>query len=197
MNEIIKHPEFGTIRTQVVKGETLFCAADVCAALEFTAASEVVLRKLDDDEKLMRKLYSSGQTREMWFVTESGLYALIMRSNKPAAKQFRKWVTAEVLPSIRKHGFYVNPRAMNRKDEARLKKQLYGMLDRYLTEDDRRKITKKFGLWSPSIGAIIRGDSEDNAVMQECQQRALANKEKELNAYQPARIREVLDILSR
>ena len=102
----IEHVKFGFIQTQMVKNEPWFCASDVCRALEFSAKSEVVLRKLDDDEKLMRKVYASGQNREMWFVNESGLYNLIFRSNKPEAKTFRKWVTGEVLPSIRRTGSY-------------------------------------------------------------------------------------------
>jgi prophage antirepressor-like protein len=71
--------------------------------------TEVALRKLDNDEKLTRKTYSSGQNRNMLFVNESGLYSLILKSRKPQAKQFKKWITAEVLPSIRKHGAYMTP----------------------------------------------------------------------------------------
>ncbi|MDY0215392.1 MAG: Bro-N domain-containing protein [Bacteroidales bacterium] len=107
---IIQHPDFGQIRTENIDNEPIFCALDVCRSLEMSD-TEVTLRKLDDDEKLMRKIYVSGQNREMWFVNESGLYNLIFRSNKPSAKIFRKWVTNEVLPSIRKTGSYhVEPR---------------------------------------------------------------------------------------
>ena len=102
----IEHVKFGSIETKIVKNEPWFCGDDVCRALEFTAKSAVVLRKLDDDEKLMCKVYTSGQGRDMWFVNESGLYNLIFRSNKPEAKTFRKWVTGEVLPSIRRTGSY-------------------------------------------------------------------------------------------
>ena len=128
MIELIKHPEFGEIRTEVCKGEPLFCAADICTVLNFSSKPEVVLRKLDDDEKLMRKVYASGQTREMWFVNESGLYALIMRSNKPAAKRFRKWVTSEVLPSIRKNGFYIYPETADKKGLKKLQRQLASLM---------------------------------------------------------------------
>ncbi len=62
--------------------------------------------KLDDDEKLVQKLFVSGQNRDMIIINESGLYTLIMRSNKPEAKRFRKWVTSEVLPSINRTGMY-------------------------------------------------------------------------------------------
>lgn len=80
-------------------------AKDICQILGMSD-TEVALRKLDDDEKLTRKIYVSGQNREVWLVNESGFYALIIRSNKPQAKPFRKWVTSEVLPTIRKTGEY-------------------------------------------------------------------------------------------
>ncbi len=87
-------------------GEPWFVAVDLCDALGLND-TEVSLRKLDDDEKLTRKLYVSGQIREVWTVNESGLYNLIFRSNKPEAKEFRKWVTSTVLPEIRKTGGYI------------------------------------------------------------------------------------------
>ena len=102
---IIEHSKFGLIQTQTIKNEPWFCASDVCRALEFPSP-EASLRKLDDDEKLMRKVFASGQNRNLWFVNESGLYNLIFRSNKPEAKTFRKWVTGEVLPAIRRTGSY-------------------------------------------------------------------------------------------
>jgi prophage antirepressor-like protein len=197
MNEIIKHPEFGEIRTVIRKGEPLFVANDVCLVLGLGNQHDSGVRNLDEDEKGRYKIPTPGGAQEMTVITESGLYALILRSRIPVAKQFRKWVTGEVLPSIRKHGFYVHPQMMSRKDEARLRRELAARIDRYLTEDDRRKIAKKFGHSVLSINQVIRGQETNNAIMQECQQRALANKEKELNAYQPERLREVLDILSR
>lgn len=86
-------------------GEIWFVAKDVCNILELNDVNKALL-KLDDDEKLTRKLFVSGQNRELWLVNESGLYTLVIRSNKPEAKKFRKWITSEVIPSIRKKGFY-------------------------------------------------------------------------------------------
>jgi prophage antirepressor-like protein len=103
---IIEHAKFGLIQTQTIKNEPWFCASDVCRALDFKSSSESVLRGLDDDEKMMRKVSASSKMRNMWFVNESGLYNLIFRSNKPEAKTFRKWVTGEVLPAIRRTGSY-------------------------------------------------------------------------------------------
>lgn len=86
-------------------GEPLWMAKDVCDVLGYTHITNT-LSKLDNDEKLTVKILQSGQNREMMCVTESGLYTLILRSNKPEAKPFKRWVTHEVLPTIRKTGSY-------------------------------------------------------------------------------------------
>lgn len=90
------------MRTAVVDGEPLFCLVDVCKVLDIQNPSKVAQR-LDDDERTKLELGRQGETN---FITESGLYAVILRSDKPNAKSFRRWVTSEVLPSIRKTGNY-------------------------------------------------------------------------------------------
>lgn len=108
MNElqIFNNEEFGEVRTVVRDNEPLFCLADICKALEIKNASMTVSR-LDSDE--VTKLDLGSKNGETWFITESGLYAVILRSDKPKAKEFRKWVTSEVLPSIRRTGGYNAP----------------------------------------------------------------------------------------
>lgn len=105
MNElqIFNNEEFGEVRTVVLNSEPMFCLADVCKALDIKNATDVA-KRLDDDERTRLNLGRQGETN---FVTESGLYAVILRSDKPNAKKFRKWVTSEVLPSIRKNGGYI------------------------------------------------------------------------------------------
>lgn len=93
------------LRIVDIDGNPWFIAADVCAALGLGDVSKSCSR-LDDDEKLIRKIFASGQDREVLLVNESGLYNLILTSNKPQAKPFKKWVTSDVLPSIRKTGSY-------------------------------------------------------------------------------------------
>lgn len=107
MNElqIFNNEEFGEVRTVVVNNEPMFCLIDICKALELSN-SRIVADRLDEDERRKLDLPRQGET---WFVTESGLYAVILRSDKPNAKKFRKWVTSEVLPSIRKTGRYGKP----------------------------------------------------------------------------------------
>lgn len=85
-----------------------FVAADVCEILEYADANDAT-KNLDDDEKLLQQIAGAGQRRQMLTISESGLYTLIIRSNKPQAKPFRKWVTGEVLPSIRRTGSYCLP----------------------------------------------------------------------------------------
>jgi anti-repressor protein len=93
-------------RIVMIDGAPWWVAKDVCSILGLGDVNKATER-LDEDEKLVRKIFVSGQNRDMITVNESGLYALIIRSNKPEAKKFRKWVTSEVLPVIRKHGAYM------------------------------------------------------------------------------------------
>ena len=104
--EIFNNPSFGSVRVFADEnGEPWFVAADVCRVLGYDHTPHAT-RLLDDDEKAVHKVDTLGGTQEMTMVNESGLYNLIFRSTKPEAKKFRKWVTEEVLPSIRKTGSY-------------------------------------------------------------------------------------------
>lgn len=103
---IFENEEFGKIRTVVKDGEPWFVLADICKVLEISN-SRMVAGRLDAEELMSVKLTSGGQRREMTTVSESGLYIVILRSDKPQAKPFRKWVTTEVLPTIRRTGGYV------------------------------------------------------------------------------------------
>ena len=108
MNElqIFNNEEFGEVRTALVNEEPMFCLIDICKALEIKNATDVA-KRLDEDE--LTRLNLGSRAGETNFITESGLYAVILRSDKPNAKKFRKWVTSEVLPSIRKTGSYGKP----------------------------------------------------------------------------------------
>lgn len=100
--EVFENPIFGQIRMVMVDDEPMFCLIDVCRALGMSNPT-MVAQRLDEDERTKLDLGRAGETN---FITESGLYAVIVRSDKPNARKFRKWVTSEVLPSIRKHGAY-------------------------------------------------------------------------------------------
>lgn len=83
-------------------------AADVCRILEHSN-SRMAVERLDDDEKGVSSIYTPGGTQEMSIVSESGLYSLVLGSRKPEAKAFKRWITHEVIPSIRKNGAYLTP----------------------------------------------------------------------------------------
>ncbi len=106
MNELSKYDFNGNpVRLIMIDGEPWFIAKDACDSLEISDVSNAC-KNLDDDEKLIRTLNVSGQNREMTLVNEPGLYELTFKSRKPEAKKFKKWIKTEVLPEIRKKGYY-------------------------------------------------------------------------------------------
>lgn len=96
------------VRTTTLAGEPWFVAADVCTVLDI-AHSASSLRLLDDDEKGVQSVHTPGGDQQMTTVNEPGLYSLILRSRKPEAKAFKRWITHDVLPQIRKTGSYAVP----------------------------------------------------------------------------------------
>ena len=115
MNEltVFQNEQFGQVRTIVKDGEPWFVAADVCRALEVKNARDAVAR-LDDDEKGVVLTDTLGGQQNMTIVSEPGLYALVLGSRKPEAKAFKRWITHEVIPSIRKHGAYLTPETLSK-----------------------------------------------------------------------------------
>ena len=106
MNELqIFNYQSNEVRTIMKDGEPWFCLKDVCAVLGITKYRDVATR-LDPDERGSFRVDTLGGTQEMTFINESGLYNVILRSDKPEARPFRKWVTSKVLPTIRKTGQY-------------------------------------------------------------------------------------------
>lgn len=103
---IFENPEFGAVRSILIDGEPWFVAADVCKALELEKTNRA-LSRLDDDEKGAHSVSTPGGRQRMSIISESGLYSLILGSRKPEARAFKRWITHEVIPSIRKHGAYV------------------------------------------------------------------------------------------
>ena len=98
--------ENNDVRTQVINDEPWFVGKDVAETLGYADSSDALKRHVDLEDKLTRRFADSGQSREMYVINESGLYSLILKSKLPSAKRFKRWVTSEVLPSIRKHGAY-------------------------------------------------------------------------------------------
>ena len=106
--KIFDHEQFGQCRFIMRDREPWFVATDICRALEIKQPTKA-LSRLDDDEKGVTTIHTLGGPQQMLIVSEPGLYRLIFTSRKPEARQFQRWVTHEVLPSIRKYGYYVAP----------------------------------------------------------------------------------------
>lgn len=114
MNElqIFKSAEFGEIRTVELEGKPYFCGSDVAKALGYVKPLNAIATHIDVDDSLKQGVTDNmGRIQETIFINESGLYSLILSSKLPNAKAFKKWVTSEVLPSIRKHGGYISGQA--------------------------------------------------------------------------------------
>lgn len=119
MNSEIKtfeHPEFGSIRTTEQNGEPWFVAADVCKALEIGNPTDA-MRRLDADERTLVSIEGTSNGLPVNAVNEPGLYTLILGSRKPEAKQFKRWITHDVLPSIRRTGGYIAAKADDTPEE--------------------------------------------------------------------------------
>lgn len=103
---VFKNRDFGEIRMVLIDDEPYFLGRDVADILEYTNTAKAIRDHVDDEDKLTERIFLSGQNREVIFINESGLYNLILSSKMPNAKKFKRWVTSEVLPKIRKSGQY-------------------------------------------------------------------------------------------
>lgn len=118
---IFKNEEFGEIRSVEINNEPYFIGKDIAEVLGYERADNAIRKHVDEEDKLMHQISASGQNRNMIIINESGLYSLIMSSKLPNAKRFKRWVTSEVLPSIRKTGGYIAGEENMTEDELILK----------------------------------------------------------------------------
>lgn len=112
--QIFNSPEFGAIRTIEKDGEPWFVGKDVAAALGYKEPTKAAREKVDDDDKGVSKIDTPSGIQEMTIINESGLYSLVLSSKLPNAKKFKRWVTSEIIPSIRKHGAYMTPETLEK-----------------------------------------------------------------------------------
>lgn len=109
MNElkIFENAEFGSIRTVEMDGAPYFVGKDVAEVLAYNEPHKAIVRHIDEDDRMKHPITDiTGRVQETWLINESGLYSLILSSKLPKAKEFKHWVTSEVLPAIRRHGMY-------------------------------------------------------------------------------------------
>lgn len=109
MNElkVFNNPEFGTIRTIEQNGEPWFVGKDVAEVLGYSDTAQAIRKHVEEEDKGVVEMTTPGGKQPLTVINESGLYSLVLSSKLPTAKKFKRWVTAEVLPAIRKNGGYV------------------------------------------------------------------------------------------
>lgn len=156
------------VRVQVIKGEPWFVAKDVCDILDISNSRDAV-KKLRNTEKGVAITDTLGGKQEMATVNESGLYALIFQSRKPAAQDFRYWVTSEVLPCIRKHGSYAVPGSKERtklevKTERRERQMWLAELGSHLTYTDHDLISRRLHVSCFDVRMVLSGHKDDTAI---------------------------------
>ena len=114
--QIFKNAEFGSVRSTMINGEPFFVGKDVAEILGYANPQKAVRDHVDDDDKGVNEMDTPGGVQPVMFINESGLYSLILSSKLPAAKRFKRWVTSEVLPAIRRHGLYAVDDMLNNPD---------------------------------------------------------------------------------
>ncbi len=164
-NKIIlfKHEEFGEIRTLNIDGEPWFVGKDITKVLGYSNHSKALNDHVDNDDKLNNESLSSLGQRGGWLINESGLYSLILSSKLPSAKKFKHWVTADVLPSLRKHGAYFTAETLHKtmSDPRELAKLLTALADE---QDKRRKLEEENAFLSVKANYYDRILNSKNAV---------------------------------
>ena len=180
MNEIqtFNNPEFGTVRA--VRGdddEPMFVAKDVCAALSIapTAAS-----RLDEDEKGLRLTQTPGGEQNVLLVTEPGFYRLVLKSRKPEAKAFQRWVTHEVLPALRREGGYMVARADETPEElmARALKAADATLAR--VRDENARLTRRNQVLEPKAAFFDSVMESDGLISVRAAAKVLKSYDREM-----------------
>jgi prophage antirepressor-like protein len=173
------HEKFGTLRMTEQDGMFWFRAKDVGNALEIVNYRDAVATMLDEDEKGVGIFDTPGGPQEMLMVNESGLYALVMRSNKPRAREFRKWVTAEVLPTLRRTGRYeLKGKAARQAERANEKayRELLSEIKRHVDATDCDVVARRMRLNPGKVWLVYMGRVRNLSIMRELYEYALKNR---------------------
>ena len=104
-----ENQEFGKVRTIEISGEPWMVGKDIAKALGYSNGRDAISKHVDDDDKGVAKCDTLGGKQDLQVINESGMYSLVLGSKLPGARKFKRWITSEVLPSIRKHGVYMTP----------------------------------------------------------------------------------------
>lgn len=150
--QVFNSPEFGQLRTVEIDGEVWFVLRDICNVLDVRNISDTASRLEKDEVGKTDIVDSAGRNQEVNIINESGLYSVILRSNKAEAKNFKRWVTHEVIPSIRKTGGYSLPQRMSPNEiiaqiaqaNVEFEKRLDSIEQRVQESQDKLKTTLRF-----------------------------------------------------
>lgn len=112
--QVFENEEFGKIRAVEINGEPYFVGKDVASVLGYSDTDKAIREHVDDDDKKTYPAKMAGQIRHVKVINESGLYSLVLSSKLPKAKEFKRWVTSEILPTIRRHGVYMTTEALEK-----------------------------------------------------------------------------------
>lgn len=158
--QIFNNEEFGEVRTVMVSDEPWFVAADVCKALELSNPT-VAVSRLDEDE---RTKFNLGRQGEGIIVNEAGLYSLILGSRKPEAKVFKRWITHDVIPAIRKTGGYIQGEESMSDDDLIARALVMAQKKIELREQQLKEKDAQLELQKPKVDFADHVTDSDNAI---------------------------------
>lgn len=161
--QVFNNTEFGEIRSMTIDGEPYFVGKDVAAALGYERPDNAIRKHVDDEDKLTHQISASGQNRTMYIINESGMYSLILSSKLEGAKRFKRWVTSEVLPSIRKTGAFATDSAAAELKARELRVKEMNAQARLINAETRRLLIlqKEKGLSKVAVDALAVRAMED------------------------------------
>ncbi|MBW7848354.1 MAG: Bro-N domain-containing protein [Bacteroidales bacterium] len=176
------NPANAPIRVQMINDEPWFVGKDVCEAISIVNHKDA-LGRLDDDERRGSAIPTPGGEQTITVVSESGLYNLIFQSRKPEAKAFRKWVTSEVLPSIRQTGRYELKQSVGRPRTTRGELvnadvlNLLWLIGESLNHGDQKNIALELGVSVQSVNRTLNGYNRSSRILMALYNRARQNRE--------------------
>ena len=161
--QVFNNTEFGEIRSMTINGEPWFVGKDIAAALGYSNPSKALIDHVDDEDKLNNETLSSLGQRGGWLINESGMYSLILSSKLEGAKRFKRWVTSEILPSIRKTGAYATDSAAAELKARELRVKEMNAQARLINAETRRLLIlqKEKGLSKVAVDALAVRAMED------------------------------------
>lgn len=161
--QVFNNDRFGEVRSVVKDGEPWFVAGDVCKALEIKNNRDA-LGRLDDDEKGVVSTDTLGGEQEVGVVNESGLYTLVLGSRKPEAKAFKRWITHDVIPAIRKTGGYIQGEESMSDDDLIARALVMAQKKIELREQQLREKDAQLELQKPKVDFADHVTDSDNAI---------------------------------